>query len=192
VEQARNIIAAAKGKYRVMFAVAAMTGLRAVEILALMTEDFDFERRLLYVRRSVWRGKPQTPKSTTSEAVLPIPEALSSIVQEFLGDRQGLLFLNARGNLFIAETVVRQALCPILDALKIPRCGFHAFRHTHTSLLLSSGAAPSVRKRSSATRTRGLRLAFTRTSSGMSTEKQSKEWPRFWTQLDPNRVSSLN
>jgi integrase len=144
VEQARNIIAAAKGKYRVMFAVAAMTGLRAVEILALMTEDFDFERRLLYVRRSVWRGKPQTPKSTTSEAVLPIPEALSSIVQEFLGDRQGLLFLNARGNLFIAETVVRQALCPILDALKIPRCGFHAFRHTYTSLLLSSGAAPSV------------------------------------------------
>lgn len=54
------------------------------------------------------------------------------------------LFLNARGNLFIAENVVRQALCPILDALKIPRCGFHAFRHTHASLLLSSGAASSV------------------------------------------------
>jgi integrase len=143
-DQARNIIAAATGQYRVMFAIAAMTGLRAGEILALQSEDFDFERRLLHVRRSVWRGKLQTPKSAHSEATIPIPEALSAIVRGFLGDRQGFLFINTRGHLFIAENVVRQALCPILDALKIPRCGFHAFRHTHTSLLLSSGAAPSV------------------------------------------------
>jgi integrase len=39
---------------------------------------------------------------------------------------------------------VRQTLWPILHALKISRCGFHAFRHTHTSLLLASGAAPTV------------------------------------------------
>jgi integrase len=39
---------------------------------------------------------------------------------------------------------VRQGLTPILDALKIPRCGFHAFRHAHTSLLLDTGAAPPV------------------------------------------------
>jgi len=32
----------------------------------------------------------------------------------------------------------------VLDALKIPRCGLHAFRHTHTSLLLDSGATPKV------------------------------------------------
>ncbi len=54
------------------------------------------------------------------------------------------LFLNRRGHLFIAENVVRQALTPILDRLKIPRCGFHAFRHLHASLLLSTGAAPQV------------------------------------------------
>ena len=142
--QARNIVALAKGQFQIMFAIAATTGLRAGEILGLQAEDFDFDRRLLHVRRSVWRGKLQTPKSTNSEAVLPIPESLAIIAKNFLGNRQGFLFLNARGKLFIAENVVRQALVPVLDALKIPRCGFHAFRHTHTSLLLSTGAAPPV------------------------------------------------
>ena len=39
---------------------------------------------------------------------------------------------------------MRQALAPILDKLKIPRRGFHAFRHMHASLLLATGAAPQV------------------------------------------------
>ena len=42
--------------------------------------------------------------------------------------------------LFIAENVVRQAITPILDALKLPRCGLHAFRHTHSTLLINNGA----------------------------------------------------
>jgi len=144
-EQARSIIAEAKGQYRVMFAIAAMTGLRAGEILALQTGDFDLEQNLLTVRRSVWRGKVQTPKTINSLAVLPVPDALAVIVREHVSTLKGeWLFLNSRGHLFIAENVVRQALAPILDKLKIPRCGFHAFRHLHTSLLLSSGAAPQV------------------------------------------------
>lgn len=144
-EQARAIIAEAKGPYRVMFAIAAMTGLRAGEILALQTGDFDLERNLLTVRRSVWRGKVQTPKTINSLAVLPVPDTLAVIVREHVSTlKSEWLFLNSRGHLFIAENVVRQALAPILDKLKIPRCGFHAFRHLHTSLLLSSGAAPQV------------------------------------------------
>jgi integrase len=144
-DEARSIIAEAQGQYRVMFSIAAMTGLRAGELLALQTGDFDLERNLLTVRRSVWRGKLQTPKTSNSQAVLPVPEALAGIVREHIAAlKSEWLFLNSRGHLFIAENVVRQALVPILDKLKIPRCGFHAFRHLHSSLLLSSGAAPQV------------------------------------------------
>jgi len=143
--QARAIIAEAKGQFRVMFAIAAMTGLRAGEILALQVGDFDFENRLLAVRRSVWRGEIQTPKTVNSQAVLPLPDPLAEIVKPHIAMLKGpWLFLNSRGHLFIAENVVRRALTPILDKLNIPRCGFHAFLHLHTSLLLSTGAAPQV------------------------------------------------
>lgn len=128
-----------------MFAIAAMTGLRVGELLALKVDDFDFQNRLLYVRRSVWRGKLQTPKTVNSQAVLPLPDALAGIVKEHVETLStDWLFLNARRHFFIGENVVRQALVPILDRLKIRHCGFHAFRHLHTSLLLSSGAAPQV------------------------------------------------
>ena len=33
------------------------------------------------------------------------------------------------------------------DALGIPRAGFHAFRHMHTTLLLDTGASPKVAQR---------------------------------------------
>jgi integrase len=128
-----------------MFAIASMTGLRAGEILALRTGDFDLEQNLLTVRRSVWRGKVQTPKTINSLAVLPVPDTLAVIVREHVSMlKSEWLFLNSRGHLFIAENVLRQALTPILDKLKISRCGFHAFRHLHTSLLLSSGVALQV------------------------------------------------
>ena len=43
-----------------------------------------------------------------------------------------------------ANKVVQRKLWPILNALKIPRCGLHAFRHMHSSLLVEGGAPVSV------------------------------------------------
>jgi len=147
--QAAQIIARAQGQFRVMFAIAAMTGLRVGEILGLQTSDFDFENRVFHVRRSVWRGKLQTPKNANSIAVLPLPDTLAEIVREHIKAIQpGFLFLNNRGNLFIAENVVRQELVPILTQLQIPivarQTSFHAFRHLHASMLLAAGAPAPV------------------------------------------------
>jgi integrase len=40
--------------------------------------------------------------------------------------------------------VVVHGLWPILDALKIPRCGLYPFRHKRSSMLVESGAPISV------------------------------------------------
>lgn len=144
-EQAKNVMALAKPPYRVMFAIAAMTGLRVGEILALQTSDFDFGACEFHIRRSVWRSKVSSAKTANSEAKLPIPAALVPLLRAHIETiPEGYLFLNSRGNLFIAENVVRQGLTPVLDALNIPRCGFHAFRHLHSSMLLAAGAPATV------------------------------------------------
>jgi len=53
-----------------------MTGVRSGELFGLKVEDLDFQRRLINIRRSVWYGKLQLPKSRASERALPLPEAL--------------------------------------------------------------------------------------------------------------------
>jgi integrase len=146
--EAKKIIAAADDPYRTMFAIAAMTGLRAGEILGLMLEDIDFDRRLLHIRRSVWCGTVQTVKSKSSRAPLPMPDALSEILRHYLEtwrpNPAKLLFVNRLGRPYNANKVVQRGLWPILEKLGIEHCGLHAFRHTHTSLLLEVGASPAV------------------------------------------------
>jgi integrase len=147
-EEAKKIIEAAGDPYRTMFAVAAMTGLRAGEILGLMLEDIDFDRKVLHVRRSAYCGRIQTVKSKSSRAPLPMPDALTEMLRQYLTawrpNPANLLFSNRLGRPYNANKVVQKGLWPILVKLGIEHCGLHAFRHTHTSLLLEVGASPTV------------------------------------------------
>ena len=150
-EQVRKIITIACHPWRAMFAIAAMAGLRAGEALGLQWGDIDFDSQLLHIRRAAWYGKIQTVKTKSSETALPIPNALAVILREYRAEwqpnPQGFLFVTRNGRPPSSNNVVEHHLWTILDALGIPRCGLHAFRHTHTALLLDSGATPKVVQR---------------------------------------------
>jgi integrase len=147
-DQVRDIIALAQEPFKTMFCILALTGIRAGELLGLKDEDLDFDRRLIFIRRSMNRGLVQSVKSKASRKPLPMPEALEKTLKRFLENRQGnhdgWLFLNNRKRPFSGDKVVMLKLWPILDQLKIPRCGLHAFRHFHSTMLLELGAAPQV------------------------------------------------
>lgn len=147
-DQVRKIIAAASEPFQTMFSTVAMTGIRAGELLGLKVEDVDFAERMIFIRRSVNRGNVQTVKSKASKKPLPMPASLAAILENYLktwrANPDQWLFANRRGRPFAADKVVMFKLWPILDALKIPRCGLHAFRHTHSSMLLDVGAPPQV------------------------------------------------
>jgi integrase len=149
-DEARKIIMLASEPYRTMFAIAAMTGLRAGEVMGLQKGDLDLERRVIHVRRSAWYGKVQTVKSKASRAPVAMSEALAALLQEYLATWQanpeGFLFLNRNGRPYAANKVVEYGLWPVLEKLKIERAGMHAFRHCHASLLMDVGANPTVAK----------------------------------------------
>jgi integrase len=148
-EQAKAIIELAQDPWRTMFAVAAYAGLRAGEILGLSVEDVDLARGVLNIRKTAWYGRIQTAKSVGSESTIPIAENLAETLLRFIGDRQaGLLFVNRVGRPYTSSgKVVQKRLCPLCDALKIPRAGFHAFRHMYATVLLETGATPKVMQR---------------------------------------------
>lgn len=83
-DQIRRILQVAEEPSKTLFAVLAMTGLRAGEALGLQVGDIDLERATLAIRRSAWYGKIQTTKTRASEAVLPIPAPLCRILKNHL------------------------------------------------------------------------------------------------------------
>ena len=147
-EQVRSILALASEPWRTIFALAAMTGLRPGEVLGLSIDDLDFEQGLVFVRRSAWYSHLISPKSNRSVATVPMPGPLAEVLTNYLAswrpNEKRLLFSNRRGNPYSENKVVQHRLWPILDALSIPRCGMHAFRHGLGSLLHSSGASLKV------------------------------------------------
>jgi integrase len=151
VAQLQKILSIAQEPWRTLYCILTMEGLRAGEALGLQWIDIDFDRQLLHVRRSAWYGRIQTPKSRASETLLPIPDVLLSILKDYrtrwTPNPQGFLFVTRNGRPPSSNKVVELHLWTILDALGIPRCGLHAFRHTHTALLLDSGATPKVVQR---------------------------------------------
>jgi integrase len=147
-EQAKAIIELAQNPWRTMFAIAAYAGFRAGEILGLSVEDVDLKRGVLNIRKTAWYGQIQTAKSAESESTIPIAENLADTLRKVIGDRrEGLLFTNKTGRPYTAEKVVQKRLWPLCDALKIPRAGFHAFRHMHATVLLETGASPKITQR---------------------------------------------
>jgi integrase len=77
-------------------------------------------------------------------------EALATLLEEYLATWQpnpeGSLFLNRNGRPYAGNKVVEYGLWPVLDKLKVPRAGMHAFGHCHASLLMDVGANPTVTK----------------------------------------------
>lgn len=151
VDELRRILAAASNPWRVLYCILTMDGLRAGEALGLQWVDIDLDRRLLNIRRSAWCGKIKTAKNESSETLVPIPEPLAAILRRYRQDWKpnpaGFLFATRNGRPPSSNKVIEYQLGPLLDALDIERCGLHAFRHTHTSLLLESGATIKVVQR---------------------------------------------
>jgi len=148
LEEVGKIIAAAREPYKTMFLLLAMTGMRAGEVLGLQWQDIDFDRGLVNIRRSAWYGRTQTVKNKASEGVVPLPPVLANALQNYRGqwkaNPEGFLFVTRNRRPPSSNKVVEYGLWPVLDLLAIPRCGLHAFRHTHSSLLLDAGANPKV------------------------------------------------
>jgi integrase len=161
--QVESIFALAQEPWRSLFILLAMTGLRAGEALGLQWNDVDFDHHCIHVRRSAWQGRVQSTKSRASAAPITLPSPLAAVLREYQkqwkANPEGFLFVTRNGRAPSSNKVVEYQLWPILDALNIPRCGLHAFRHSVASFIVDAGYGPEVAQRQ-------LRHTDTRTTMG--------------------------
>ena len=151
--QIAQIISNAKEPFATMFALLAVTALRAGEMLGLKVADLDFDRKVIHIRRSVdSRTKKELSTKGGRVSQLPMPPALEKRLQDFLAQNHrenpnGYLFANRNGNSYSVGKVTEYGLWPVQDALGIERTGLHAFRHAAASEMFEESAPLPVIQR---------------------------------------------
>jgi integrase len=148
-DEVRRIITNASEPLGTIIAVTAVLGLRIGETLALRKSDVDFAKHVIRIRQSVDAATRtvNAVKSKASSADLPMSKEVETRLCGHLQMHDGkteLLFVNRRGRPFSANKLREKQLHPLLDALEIPRGGFHSMRHGAASSLLADGATPAV------------------------------------------------
>lgn len=113
--------------------------------------DLDLNNHAIAVRRSVWKGKPQTTKTKKGVRRFAISAELSEHLGNFLSDRwrdnpEKWLFATREGTPYDNRDIVDQVLHPLLERLTIPRAGLHAFRHGNSSLMDHLSISMGVRR----------------------------------------------
>lgn len=132
VQKVETLGQARKDMYSTMFIVAAASGLRIGELLAVRSDDIDFEESTIRVDESVDRlGQIGPCKNVAAyRTVVLVDEqghhAMQKLQQYIKQD--GLIFRSKRGGPLVENTILVQGLHPALKSLGFSKAGMHAFR----------------------------------------------------------------
>ncbi len=125
---------------RAALAIAFYAGLRRSEIQGLRWEDYD--GAALHIRRSVFNGVENAPKSKASRSSVPVIPALRTILDEYRK-------VSETGELFPTrlEDLTRRPLRAAFTAAGSSWVGFHGARRGLASNLFALGVEPGIVQR---------------------------------------------
>jgi integrase len=162
VEQIAQLCQHAGPMYGTLFALQALCGLRAGEVLALRWADVDLPGGRLSVRRQVvWLrkqdipdGEPSwrfvEPKSEAGKRVVEIPAPLVKGLEQYREWRNGtvtadaLVFSTRDGTPLMQRNIRRRHFQPALKALGLTGIRPHDFRRSFVALHVAAGTHPKL------------------------------------------------
>jgi integrase len=119
-----------------------LTGLRIGELLALRWQDVDLSAGVLRVRRTLYEGHFDEPKTRSSNRIVPLgPTGIAILTSRKpeATDTEALVFGSQKGTTLCRRHVSNRQLAPICKALGLPRISWHCLRHCNATLLDSVG-----------------------------------------------------
>jgi len=145
---------ARREQYATLFFLAAASGLRFSELLALRVNDLDFGASTIRVEESSDQrsaGKIGPCKNATAyrTVLLRDPEGQKAMrrLKRFVGqtaNSNALVFRSKRGGPLRATNILNQGLHPALEALCLEKSGMHAFRRGCNRRWELAGINPAV------------------------------------------------
>jgi integrase len=150
-EQARVLLNAAKGdKLEAFYVLAVTTGMRNGEMLGLQWRDIDLGAGTLRVRRSVFNGAVNPPKTKAGNRTIRLTRMAADALEEHrvAATRQGgseWVFTSRVGTPLSVHNVHNRSWRPLLQRAGLPpTTRMHDLRHTCATLLLSRGVPVKV------------------------------------------------
>jgi integrase len=137
---------------KTMWLVAACTGLRSCELVALQWADLDFEQLSLTVQRSFVQGQINGCKTEASAAVLPLDLTVAGLLrahQERSRFVQPIdyVFAGEFGQPRWASEIVKNYIKPAaVRAGVVGSIGWHSLRHSYSTLLRAKGVDIKVQQ----------------------------------------------
>src|SRR5262249_24337773 len=139
-----RVIEATPAEWRLLVSFLAQPGLRIGERAALRWEDRDLGARRVRVRRRIYKGTVDLPKSRYGLREVPIGKPLAD---ELLRHRAGSpfsadddpVFPSEAGTPLQAGNVLRRVMKPAALRAGCGGAGLHTLRHTCASMLLRPG-----------------------------------------------------
>ena len=147
-EEIGKLLAKLDGVYHVMTALAAVTGLRVSELLALKWEDVRFDSAEIHLTRAIWCQRVGPMKTAASQKPIPMYAGLAALLLDWRGK---CLYNQDTDYVFAsAEMHGKQPLWPssamskhIRPAAKlagiVKHVRWHVFRHSFATLLKGNG-----------------------------------------------------
>jgi len=145
----RTLLAALAEPCRAVVLTAILTGLRIGEILALRWKRVDLLRGTMQVAETYSDGEFGTPKTKSSNRVIPISSVLRAELEaqrarSRSSEPDELVFQTPSGTPLNAKNLYNRELAPACDRIELPRVSWHSFRHAHATLLGEVGGSPKT------------------------------------------------
>jgi integrase len=137
-DEVNMLISKTSDLYRTAFLTSALTGLRAGELWGLQWGDIDWNSKQIHVRRSLWKGNFQTPKTKKSIRKVDISDHLVRELKKWklqcpIGELD-LVFPGADGKPSSHDNVAKRHFNPALRRAGLRQVSFHSLRHTNASM----------------------------------------------------------
>jgi integrase len=141
----KRLLKAARGdKLEALNVLGITTGLRSGELLGLRWEDLDLQAGTLQVKRTMFNGRVEAPKTLKGRRSIKLTQISIRALQEHqkVGE---WVFCTKVGTPVSVHNLHNRSWKPLLKKLGLPpSTRFHDLRHTCATLLLTRGVHPKI------------------------------------------------
>jgi integrase len=139
--------------WRSMVVIDCFTGIRECEVFALRWADFDRERKVLSVGRSVYRGDVGDTKTEAGERPIPYPDLVEDALrrlEHFKSQISNLqseyLFPTVKGKFHNPQKITRKIFKPLAAKLGVPAFTWRSFRRSVATAMHLGGVPLKVQQ----------------------------------------------